>query len=89
MGYYILMVKVFLNNRARKGFDALPRKIQQNALLFLKDLRYGTNPPGWNIKKTGEKEFRVRIDYRHRIRYQQEGETIKIFYIGPREGAYK
>lgn len=89
MGYCVAMRKVLLNNKAKKGLNSLPIKLKQNAFLFLKDLKQGANPPGWNIKKTGENEYRARINYRHRIRYFLDGEIIKVFYIGPREGAYK
>lgn len=47
---------------------------------------------GWDTLKTDGREYRLRLNYRYRMRYRVTGEQtleIEIFYIGHRKDAYR
>lgn len=84
---------VGFSNRAQKQLEKLPKKIQESAYDALDDLqREGVNPTKWNVRKTGDNEYRrLRLNYRYRMRYIviKEGVVeIEIFYVGHRKDAY-
>jgi len=51
----------------------------------------GPQPRYWDVKKTGENEYRLRLNYRYRMRYAvKENELfIEVFYVGHRKDAYQ
>jgi len=52
----------------------------------------GINPQGWNTLKTNDDEYRLRLNYRYRMRYrvtQEKTVEIEIFYVGHRREAYR
>ncbi len=84
---------VYLTRKAYKQLRKLPQRIQDLADLAVTDLEeQGIKPEGWDIRKTGEDEYRLRLTYRYRMRYgvtdTQELE-IEVFYIGHRKEAYR
>ena len=84
---------VYLTRRAYKQLAGLPRFVQDLADLAVADLeRLGVNPQGWNTMKTGDNEYRLRLNYRYRMRYRVTGRgvlEIEIFYVGHRREAYR
>ena len=84
---------VFLTVRAYKQLRKLPRKIQDLTDLAVVDLEgQGPVPAGWDVRKTGDGEYRIRLTYRYRMRYRivQPGKfEIEVFYVGHRRDAYK
>ena len=50
----------------------------------------GPIPKFWNVKKIGNEGYRIRLNYRYRMRYTIEAEilNIEVFYIGHRKDAY-
>ena len=47
---------------------------------------------GWDMRKTGNNEYRVRLTYRYRMRYRVTNEQmleIEVFYLGHRKDAYR
>ena len=83
---------VTLLRKADKQLQKLPKAIQDIAFEALEDLAAeGAMPKHWNVKKTNINEYRLRINYRYRMRYKVEQEQliIEIFYIGHRKDAYK
>ncbi len=71
----------------------LPRSIQDLADLAVADLEeQGINPQGWNTLKTDDDEYRLRLNYRYRMRYRVTGKQaveIEVFYVGHRREAYR
>ena len=52
----------------------------------------GVNPVGWDTLKIGKDEYRLRLNYRYRMRYRVTPEQtlrIEVFYIGHRREAYR
>lgn len=52
----------------------------------------GPKPRGWDVRKTADDEYRVRLTYRYRMRYQvvrQQRLEINVFYVGHRKDAYR
>ena len=52
----------------------------------------GPKPKGWDVRKTGEDEYRLRLTYRYRLRLQVTSTqvlAIEVFYIGHRKDAYR
>jgi mRNA-degrading endonuclease RelE of RelBE toxin-antitoxin system len=84
---------VYLTRKAYKQLKKLPQSIQDLVDLAVFDLEeQGIKPKGWDVKKTDENEYRLRITYRYRMRYRvndrQELE-IEVFYVGHRRDAYR
>lgn len=84
---------VHLTRKAYKQLHKLPRSIQDLADLAVTDLEeQGSHPRGWNILKTDNDEYRLRLNYRYRMRYRVTGGQaleIEIFYVGHRREAYR
>lgn len=84
---------VFLTRRAYKQLDRLPRKIRALVDLAVQDLElHGPAPYGWNVKKTGNDEYRIRLTLRYRMRYKTVSTKkleISVFYVGHRRDAYR
>ena len=84
---------VYLTQKAYKQLAKLPSSIQDLADLAVADLEeHGTHPQGWDIRKTGNNEYRLRLNYRYRMRYRVTDERaleIEIFYVGHRRDAYR
>jgi mRNA interferase RelE/StbE len=83
--------KITLQRKAAKQFQKLPKAIQGIAFELMEDLEAeGPIPKHWDVKKTTDNEYRVRINYRYRMRYKVEPEEliIEVFYIGHRKEAY-
>ena len=52
----------------------------------------GINPQGWDTIKIDDNEYRLRLNYRYRMRYRVIGENkleIEVFYVGHRREAYR
>jgi mRNA-degrading endonuclease RelE of RelBE toxin-antitoxin system len=85
--------KVQISRRAYKQLLKLPMSIQGLADVALTDLRNeGKNPRGWDTLKTNEDEYRLRLNYRYRMRYRVLNKTtieIEIFFVGHRREAYR
>ena len=65
--------------------------IQDLADEAISDLeQQGPLPRYWNTKKIGQEGYRVRLNYRYRMRYTVESDhlLIEIFYVGHRKDAY-
>lgn len=84
---------VNLTRKAYKKLIKLPQSIQDLADLAISDLEeQGINPQGWDTLKTAEGEYRLRLNYRYRMRYrvlEDQSMEIEIFYAGHRRDAYK
>jgi len=84
---------VTLTRKAHKQFQKLPQSIKDLADLAVADMEeQGINPEGWNSLKTDENEYRIRLNYRYRLRYRVTDEQaleIDVFYVGHRQGAYR
>lgn len=82
---------VNLTRKAYKQFKSLPMVIQDLADEAITDLENsGPNPRHWDVKKIGNEGYRIRLNYRYRMRYtiQSDSVLIEIFYIGHRKNAY-
>ncbi len=86
-----LVVK--LTRKSYKQLVKLPESIQDLADIAIADLEeQGINPQGWNTLKTGDDEYRLRLNYRYRMRYRIVDDQvleIEIFYVGHRREAYR
>lgn len=84
---------VNLTRKAYKQLIKLPQSIQDLADLAVTDIEeQGINPQGWDTLKTGEDEYRLRLNYRYRMRYRVTDEQdleIDVFYVGHRRDAYR
>ncbi len=84
---------VYLTRKAHKQLIKLPQSIQDLADLAVSDLEeLGINPRGWNTLKTNEDEYRLRLNYRYRMRYRvtdKQSLEIEVFYVGHRREAYR
>lgn len=84
---------VYLTRKADKQLKKLPQTIQDLADLAIADLEeQGINPQGWDTLKTDDDEYRLRLNYRYRLRYRVTDEQvleIEVFYIGHRKDAYR
>ena len=84
---------VKLTRKAYKQLLKLPVSIQDQADIAIADLEeQGINPQGWNTLKTGDDEYRLRLNYRYRMRYRIVDDQvleIEIFYVGHRREAYR
>lgn len=82
---------VNLTPKAYKQLKKLPAIIQDLADDAMSDLEnHGPTPKHWDIKKIQEEGYRIRLNYRYRMRYTVESDCllIDIFYIGHRKDAY-
>jgi mRNA interferase RelE/StbE len=83
---------ITLLSKADKQLQKLPKSIQDIAFESLEALEAeGPVPKNWDVKKTGNDEYRLRINYRYRMRYSVKKEKliIEVFYVGHRKEAYK
>lgn len=84
---------VYLTRKAEKQLNKQPWVIQDLVDLAIADLeKQGINPQGWDTLKTNEDEYRLRLNYRHRLRYRVTDERvleIEVFYVGHRKDAYR
>ena len=84
---------VYLARKAYKQLHKLPQSIQDLADLAVADLESeGLNPTGWDVKKTGQGEYRLRLTYRYRMRYRLTDAReleVEVFYVGHRRDAYR
>ena len=84
---------VTLTGRAYKQLKGLPSAIQDLADAAIHDLEEsGPKPVGWDVRKTGDDEYRVRLTYRYRMRYRVVSQRlleIEVFYAGHRKDAYR
>lgn len=84
---------VYLTRKAHKQLGKLPVGVQDMADLAITGLKeQGIKPQGWDTLKTGKDEYRLRLNYRYRMRYRVMTEQtleIEVFYIGHRREAYK
>ena len=84
--------RVALLKKAGKQREALPRVIRALIDYAIADLEAeGPHATSWDIKKTAENEYRLRLNYRYRMRYtvKEHELIIEIFYLGHRKDAYK
>lgn len=83
---------VELTKNAYKQFKKLPGLIQDLADEAICALETeGAIPKFWNCKKIRENEYRVRLNYKYRMKYRVKNTEliIEIFYIGHRKDAYR
>jgi mRNA-degrading endonuclease RelE of RelBE toxin-antitoxin system len=84
---------VYLTRKAHKQLIKLPQSIQDLTDLAVSDLEeQGINPEGWNSLKTNEDEYRIRLNYRYRMRYRitdEQSLEVEVFYVGHRREAYR
>jgi len=84
---------VSLTRKAYRQLQNLPHKIHDLVDLAITDLeKRGYKPEGWDVKKTGINEYRLRLTYRYRMRYRiydNRKLEIEVFYLGHRRDAYK
>lgn len=84
---------VFLTRTAYKQFRKLPRRVQELADLAVLDLEAnGAAPQGWDVRKTGNQQYRLRLNYRYRMRYRMTAMReleIEVFFVGHRRDAYR
>jgi len=86
-----MMWDVNLTKKAYKQLRKLPNQIQDLADDAINALEHnGPIPKYWDVKKIKTNEYRIRLNYRYRMRYSVENEnlTIEVFYIGHRKDAY-
>ena len=84
---------VYLTRNSHKQLAKLPGSIQDLADLAVADLEeQGLNPQGWDTLKTNDDEYRLRLNYRYRMRYcviDKQTLEIEVFYVGHRREAYR
>ncbi len=84
---------VTLTGKAYKQLKKLPLDIQDLADAAVHALEAeGPKPKGWDVRKTAEDEYRVRLTYRYRMRLQvtsAQALEIEVFYVGHRKDAYR
>lgn len=83
---------VSLTNKAYKQLQKLPIVVQDLAAEAITDLEQsGAVPKHWDVKKLDAAEYRIRLNYRYRMRYKviDSELVIEIFYIGHRKDAYE
>lgn len=84
---------VYLTRKAHKKLQKLPQSIQDLADLAITDLEeQGLSPRGWDTKKTDNDEYRLRLNYRYRMRYRvtdKQTLEVEVFYVGHRREAYR
>lgn len=84
---------IYLTRKAYKQLKKLPPSIQDLVDLAVADLEaQGIHPQGWDILKTSDDKYRLRLTYRYRMRYEVTDERaleIEVFYVGHRRDAYR
>lgn len=83
--------KVEFTRNAYKQWKKLAANIQcivDDAILSLEE--EGVVPKHWDVKKIGEGKYRIRLNYRYRMKYifRKKSSRIEIIYIGHRKDAY-
>lgn len=90
---HVVAWTVYLTRKASKQLARLPLSVQNLADLAVADLEtYGVNPRGWNTLKINNDEYRLRLNYRYRMRYRvidRQILGIEVFYVGHRREAYR
>ena len=85
--------KVYLTRSAYRRLKKLPGVVQDLVELAIVDLEdQGLSPLGWNTLKTGADEYRLRLNYRYRMRYrvlEKNTLVVEVFYVGHRKDAYR
>lgn len=84
--------RVELTKKAFKQLKKLPAQIQDLADEAISALEHeGVCPKYWDVKKLNNQEYRIRLNYRYRMKYRTEDDElyIEIFYIGHRKNAYR
>lgn len=72
---------VTLTGKAYKQLQKLPADTQDLADLAVHDLEAeGPKPKGWDVRKTGDDEYRVTSN---------QAFQIEMFYVGHRKDAYR
>jgi len=74
-----------------KNLRTLPANVVEIYAVAREDLQaLGPVPKGWDVRKIDVNEYRLRLNYRYRIRYLvDEGiKIISITYLGHRKDAY-
>ena len=80
---------VYITRKAHKQLTKLPQFVQDLADLAVADLEeQGIQPQGWNTLKTNQDEYRLRLNYRYRMRYRVTDQQM-LFYVGHRREAYR
>lgn len=84
---------VELTKPALKQRKKLPERVKSLVVRAVRDLQeHGTELKEWDVRKTGKDEYRLRLNYRYRMRYRvvKEGVmVIEVFYLGHRKEAYR
>jgi mRNA interferase RelE/StbE len=83
---------VKLTRDAYKRLKKLPIPIQDLVDEAITALEHdGPIPDHWDVKKTGHAEYRIRLNYRYRMRYTLTNNDlyIEVFYLGHRKNAYR
>lgn len=84
---------IYLTRKAHKQLTKLPQFVQDLVDLAVADLEeQGINPKGWDTLKTNDDKYRLRLNYRYRMRYRvtdQQMLEIEVFYVGHRREAYR
>jgi mRNA-degrading endonuclease RelE of RelBE toxin-antitoxin system len=78
--------------KAYRQLKKLPRFIQDIADEAVASLeKDGPQPLYWDVKKINANEYRLRLNYRYRMKYpvKENGLFIEVFYIGHRKDAYQ
>ncbi len=78
--------------KAYMQLKKLPRSVQDIVDEAVADLeKEGPHPRYWDVRKTDENEYRIRLNYRYRMRYvvKEKELFIEIFYLGHRKDAYQ
>ncbi|MCY4209904.1 MAG: hypothetical protein OXE97_02465 [Gammaproteobacteria bacterium] len=82
-----------MTKKAHKQLEKLPLVVQDVVDFAITDLgEQGIKPQGWDTLKTGKDEYRLRLNYRYRMRYRvltKQIMEIEVFYVGHRREAYR
>jgi len=81
-----------VSKSAAKSLKLLPKSVQEIVLLALEALKSeGPVPKHWDVLQTDSGEYRLRLNYRYRMRYRADKRVvvIEVFYIGHRKDAYR
>ena len=85
--------EVGFTRQALKQRGRLPERVRSVVVKAVRGLQeHGVRLKGWDIRKTGDDEYRLRLNYRYRMRYKviRKGlMKIEVFYVGHRKEAYR
>ena len=84
--------KVEITKKAYKQLAKLPNTIHDLTDAAVRALEHdGPVPKYWDVKKLDILEYRLRLNYRYRMKYRIEKQKllVEIFYIGHRKNAYR